>query len=152
MAAVAATMDTILMEMSKMWKVSDGHTDEGRTMVNRPRHKLTWSKVPGELTVDLQDGCCGGYCGYRNKMFLTILNLHVTPMSPTSFGSIWHTIREQMRFDYFLNLYVIPLLGTIRITFWEVSFEEFQDGLRGGHLGCRNESPCLPNASHQASA
>ena len=29
-------------------------------MVNRLRHKLTWSKTPGELTIeDLQDGCCG---------------------------------------------------------------------------------------------
>ena len=34
----------VLEEMSKMWKVNDG-----RTMDNRPLHKLTWSKAPVEL-------------------------------------------------------------------------------------------------------
>ena len=29
--AMRAIMDTILMEMSKMWKVTDRHTDEGQT-------------------------------------------------------------------------------------------------------------------------
>ena len=29
MAAMVAIMDTILIEMSKMWKVIDGHKDEG---------------------------------------------------------------------------------------------------------------------------
>ena len=32
---MAATMDTILMEQSKMWKVTDRYTDVGWTMVNR---------------------------------------------------------------------------------------------------------------------
>ena len=69
MAAMVAIMDTILMKMSKMWKVTDGHADEGQNMVNRPRHKLTWSKAPGELTIeDLQDGFCGSHREYRNKM------------------------------------------------------------------------------------
>ena len=89
----------VLMEMSKMWKVTDGHTDEGRAMVNRPWHKLIWSKAPGELTIeDLQDGCCGGHRGYRNKM-----NLHVMSRQclPPSFGSIWLTKWEQMRFKFF---------------------------------------------------
>ena len=55
-------------------------------MVNRPRHKLTWSKAPGELTIeDLQDGCCGDHPGYYNNMVLAILNLHVAPMPPTKF-------------------------------------------------------------------
>ena len=55
-------------------------------MVNRPWHKLTLCKAPGELTMeDLQDGCCGGHLGYCNKTFLAILNLHVTPMPPTKF-------------------------------------------------------------------
>ena len=68
----SANMDTILMEMSKMWKVTDGHMDEVRTMTNRPRHKLTWSKAPGELTIeDLQDGCCGSHRGYCNKMLFS---------------------------------------------------------------------------------
>ena len=38
-----------------------------------------------ELTIDDQDGCWGGHRGYRNKMFLAILNLHVVPMPPTKF-------------------------------------------------------------------
>ena len=51
-----------------------------RTMVNRPWHKLIWSKAPGELTIeDLQDGCCGGHCGYRK----------VLAQSELSFGSRW---------------------------------------------------------------
>ena len=55
-------------------------------MVNRPQHKLAWSKAPGELTIeDLQGGCCGGHSEYYNKMVLAILNLHVTPMPPTKF-------------------------------------------------------------------
>ena len=39
-----------------MWKDTDGHTDEGRTMVNRPQYKWPGA-VPDELTIeDLQDG------------------------------------------------------------------------------------------------
>ena len=55
-------------------------------MVNRPQHKLAWSKAPSALTIeDLEDGCCGGHRGYHNKMVLAILNLHVAPMPPTKF-------------------------------------------------------------------
>ena len=62
------------------------HTYEEKTMVNSPWHKLTWSKAQGELTIeDLQGGCCGGHRGYRNKMFLAILHLHVAPIPPTKF-------------------------------------------------------------------
>ena len=44
--------------------------DEGQTMVNSPRRKLTWSKAPGELTIkDLQDGCCGGPMDIVTKCF-----------------------------------------------------------------------------------
>ena len=39
MVTMAAIMDTILIEMLKMWKVTDGQTDEGRTIVNRPLYK-----------------------------------------------------------------------------------------------------------------
>ena len=78
MAAMAVDMDTILIEMSKMWTVTDRHTDG------------PWSTdqgiSPGELTIEnLQQCCCAGHHGYRNKMFLAILNLHVTPMPPTKF-------------------------------------------------------------------
>ena len=55
-------------------------------MVNKQWHKLTWSKAPGELTIeDLQDGCCGSHRGYRNKMFLAIHNIHIAPTPPTKF-------------------------------------------------------------------
>ena len=53
-----------------MRKVTDGHTDEGQTIVNSPQYKLTWSKAQGELTKeDLQNGCCGGLSGYHDKIF-----------------------------------------------------------------------------------
>ena len=55
-----AAMDMIQMEMSKIRKVADGHKNEVRTMVNRPRNTLTIN--------DLQNGCCGGHHGYSNKM------------------------------------------------------------------------------------
>ena len=75
---MADIMDMILMEMSKMWKGTDRHTDE----INRPWHKLTWSKL---IIEDLQNGCCFCHRGYCNKMFLAILNLHVTLMHPIKF-------------------------------------------------------------------
>ena len=79
-------MVKILMEMSEMWKITGGHTDDRRTMANRPWYKLTWSKPPGELTIEeLQDGCRGGHRGYCYKMVLAILNLHVAPMPPIKF-------------------------------------------------------------------
>ena len=56
-----------------------------RIMDNIPWTKRTWSKAPGELTTYLQDGCCSSHHGYRNKMILAILNLHVTPTPPTKF-------------------------------------------------------------------
>ena len=62
----AEMMDTILMEMLKMWKATDGNTDEEQTMVNRPQHKLAWGKAPGELAIeDVQDGCCGCHPKYH---------------------------------------------------------------------------------------
>ena len=126
---VGVIMDMILMEMLKMWKVNDRHKNERRTIVNWPRHKLMWSKAPGELPIkDLNNGCCDSHRGHRNKMVLAIL--HVITMSPQclplSFGSICLTIREQIRFEDFkmatsgailvigttlaiLNLYVTPI-------------------------------------------
>ena len=35
---------------------------------------------------DFQDGRHGGHLGYRNRMILVILTLHVAPMPPTKFG------------------------------------------------------------------
>ena len=53
-------------------------------MVNRPWHKRH-GVAPGELTIEDQDGCCGSHHGYRNKMVLAILNLHIAPMPPSKF-------------------------------------------------------------------
>ena len=64
---------------------TDGHTDEGRPMVNKPRHKLTWSTAPGELTIEyLQDGCCNSesLC-YPNASY------QVLAQSDLQFGSRW---------------------------------------------------------------
>ena len=173
-----AIMDTILMEMSKMWKVTDGHTDEGGTMVNRPWHKLTWRKAPGELTTEyLQDGCCGGHRGYRNKMLLAILNLHVTPMPPIKFWlsltyhsgadvvwriSRWQTwglsqISDQNYFSNSESLchsdasHQVWAQSALR---YGRSFEVFQDGPHVRHLGCQNGTSLagLPSASRQVSA
>ena len=124
------------MEMSKMWKTTDVHTDKGQTMVNRLWHKLTWSKAPGELTIeDLQDGCCGGHRGYRNKMFLVILNLHITPNPPTKFlfNLTYHSGADEVwRF--------------LRWPPWGPS------QLSDQNYFSSSESPCLPIASHQVSA
>ena len=60
-------------------------------------HKLIWSKTPGELTIDhFQDGCCGSYRGYRNKMVLAILNLHVPAMPPTKFWLRHHSGADEV--------------------------------------------------------
>ena len=90
-------MDTIPMEMSKTLKVTDGHKDEGWTIVNSPWQKLTWGKAPGELTVkDLKRCSCSGHCGYRSKMVLAVLNLHVTSIPPTK---SWLSLTFRSRAD-----------------------------------------------------
>ena len=35
---------------------------------------------------DFQDGRHGGHFGYRKRIILAILNLHVAPMPPNKFG------------------------------------------------------------------
>ena len=161
--------------------VTERHTNEwqteGWTMVNRPQHKLTWSKDPGKLTTEyLQDGCCDGNRGYRNKMVLAILILHVAPIP--SFGSIWLTIREQMRFEDFQES---QLGGHLKISERFLQFWIFMSLIKfwlnqhydlGGNVIWRisrrlpwqpswmsewnkfssSESSCLPNASNQVSA
>ena len=123
----------ILMEMSKMWKVTDGYTDEGRTMVNRPWHKLTWSKAPGELTIeDLQDGCCGDHRGYRNKFFLAILNFHVTPTPPTKF---WLNLTYHSRAD-----------EVWRFSWWP---PWWPSQISNQNYFSNSESLCHSDASHQ---
>ena len=67
------------------------------------------------LFEEFQDGCRGCPLGYQNRTILAILNLCVTVMPPSSFGSI-------------------------RLRVWEMSFEEFQDCHHGGHLGYRNRT------------
>ena len=71
---------------------------------------------------EFQDGRCGGHLGYRNGTILAILNICVTVMPPIKF---W------------LNL--TYGFGSIGLTVWEgMSFEEFQDGGHGSHLGYQN--------------
>ena len=119
-----------------MWKVTDGHTDEGRTMVNRPRHKLTWNKASSQLTIeDLKDCCCVGHHGYRNKMFLAILNLHVTPMSPTKF---WLNLTYRSGADKVWRFSSRPSW----VPSWILEWNNFSN----------SESLCCCDASHQVSA
>ena len=121
------------MEISKMWKVTDGHTYEGWTMVNRPWHKLTWSKAPGELTIeDLQNSCCGGHNGYRNKMLLATLNLHVTPMPPTKF---WLNLTYHLGADEVWRFKRWPSWGPSQIS--------------DKNYFCNSESLCHFDAAHQ---
>ena len=166
MATMATIMDTILMEMSKMWKVTDPHTDEKQTMVNSPWHKLTWSKVQGELTIeDIQDGCCEGHRGYCNKMFLAILNLHGALLPPIKFwlnltyhsgaDEVWRvsrwppwgpsqTISDKNDFNNSESLCGSDASHQVwaQSGLWfgmRTSYEEFHDGRSGGQLGCLKE-------------
>ena len=90
-------------------------------MVNSPWHRLPWSKAQGELTIDLQDGCCA---------FFAILNLHVAPMPPTKF---WLNLTYHSGADNVWKFSRWPddHLGatsdniSIQIKVWEMSFEEF---------------------------
>ena len=134
MTAMAAIKDTILMEMFTMWKVTDGHKDEGWTIVHkRPWHKLIWSKAPGELTIeDLQNGCCGGHPGYHNRMLLAILNLHVTPMPPTKF---WLNLTYHSGADEVWRISRWPPCGPSQIS----DYNCFSN----------SESLCHSDASHQ---
>ena len=115
---------------------------------------LTRSKAPGELTTeDLQDGCCGHLRRYRNKMFLAILNLHVTPMPRTKFwlNPTYHLADKVWRFS--------------RWPPWRPSLISEQNGFSNSESLCRSNSShqvwnefssseysCLPNASYQVSA
>ena len=80
-------------------------------MLNRPRHKPTWTKAPCELIIEgLQDGCCGCHPGYLNNCESQChpdTSHQVLAQSNLTFGS-------RMR------------------------FEDFKDGHNGGHLRYRN--------------
>ena len=90
------------------------------------------------------------------KRFLAILNFYVAPMPPIKFrlnltyglGDVvcrisgWPLWRPSCVSEIFLAIphlcvTVMPPIkfGSVRLTVWEdMSFEEFQDGHRGGHL------------------
>ena len=93
---MAAIMDTILIEMSKVWK----HTDKGSTMVNRPWHKLTWSTAPGELTIEgLQKAAVAATVDIVSKCFSNSESPchpnayhQVLAQSDLPFGSRWGLI------------------------------------------------------------
>ena len=60
---------------------------------NKMTHGKTYNKLPRRilsvqeemLFEEFEDGCHRGLLGYRNRMILAILNLHVTLMSPIKF-------------------------------------------------------------------
>ena len=123
-----------------------------------------WERMSFE---EFQDGSHGGHVGQQNGTILMILNLYNAPMPPINFrvnqtydlggvvfGGIsrWPPLGRSLiseRNDCFGNsesesLWCRPFsFGSIRLTVWEMSFEEFQDGCRGGHLGYRSETILL---------
>ena len=78
---------------------------------------------------EFQDGC---HLGYLNRKILAFLNLYMLRCPPSSFGSTWLMVWEEM------------------------SFEEFQAGSHGDHLGYQNRTIsailCHCDASHQVLA
>ena len=108
------------------------------------------SKAPGELTIeDLQDGCYGGHSGYRNKLLLAILNLHVTQMPSTKF---WLNLNYQMRFEDFqdghlggyLRYRTRMILAILNLCCWRPSWILERNKLSN------SKSPCHPSASHRS--
>ena len=106
---------------------------------------------------EFQHGPRGGQFGYRNGTILAILNFCVTVMLPIKFclnptyileGNVvwrisrrpsWTSERNDSSNSESLCRSDAPSnLGSIWPTVWEMSFEEFQDGSRGGHLGYWN--------------
>ena len=111
-----------------------------------------WEEMSFE---EFQDG---GHLGYCNGTILAILNLYVAPMPPLKFRlnltygfegdvvwriSRWPLWSERNDFSNSASLCHChashQVFGSIRLTVWEeMSFEEYQDGRRGSHLGYRN--------------
>ena len=176
-----AIMDTILMEMSKMWKVTDSHTDERLNMVDRPQHKLAWSKAPGELTIEyLHNGCCGGHHGYHNNC----LSNSESPCCPNASQQVLAQSDLPFRSRWGLKIFKMATLGPSYISekndfsnseslcHSDATYQVWaQSALRFRRCHLKNfkmaamlswlsewnefsssESPCLPNAYHQVSA
>ena len=78
------------------------------------------------LFKDFQDGWHGCHFGYWNGMIFAILNLHVVPMPPT----IW--AQSNLGFGSRCGFKIFKLATQA------TSFEEFQDGHHGSHLGYWN--------------
>ena len=109
-----------------------------------------------QITIeDFQDG---SHLGYRNKMILSILNLHVAPIPPTK---LWLNSTYHMGADVvwifsrspwygghcgYRNRTILAILllrclpssfSSIQLMVWKMSFEDFQNGGHGSHLGYR---------------
>ena len=112
---------------------------------------------------EFQDGCPGGHLGYRNRTILAILYLCVIVMPPIKFqlnrtgfrrrcclknfkmaACAWRPswISEQNDFSNFESLCHCDASHQVSahsdLGFGRTSFEEFQDGSHGSHLGHRN--------------
>ena len=115
-----------------------------------------WKEISFE---EFQDGHHGSHLGHQNGTILAILNACVTVISPIKFwlnrtyslggDVIWRISRwlpwilERNDFNNSDSLCHCvashQVLGSIRLTVREeMSFEEFQDGHHGGHLGYHN--------------
>ena len=72
-------------------------------------------QAPGELTIeDLQYGCCGIHRGYRYKLVLAILNLHVAPMFPMAQSDLPYGSRLGLKIFKMATLGTILDIGTER--------------------------------------
>ena len=130
-------------------------------------HGISWHRAKlqvGELTIeDLQMAAVTAIEDIVTKWFEQFWISMSPQCLPQSFGSIWLTIRELLRFEdfqeghlgghlrylndflqfwIFVSLRCLPSsFGWIRIMVWEeMSFEEFQDGRHGSHLECWDET------------
>ena len=112
---------------------------------------------------EFQDSHHGGYLRYRNGISVAILNLYVASIPPIKFWlnptydlgkDVVLTISlaamaaildiGMERFELFWISIILRCLpssfGSTWLMDWEMSFEEFQDGHHGGHLGYPNRT------------
>ena len=115
-----------------------------------------WEEMSSE---EFQDGCHGGHLGYQNRTILAILNLYNAPMTSIKFrlNLTWFARRCRLKNfkmapwrlsewnDFSNSESLCPcdashkVFGSLQLKVWEeMSFEEFQDGHYGSHLGYQN--------------
>ena len=119
-----------------------------------PSFGSIWFTIQEQMRFEyFQDGHLGGYLRYWNRTILAILNLYVTPMTLIKSGfNLHYGLGEVVwRISRWLPSWISewnklgssespqclpPSFSLIRLTVQEqMSFQDFQDGHHGGHLG-----------------